>query len=323
MTSSLAPRVLTAGETMALLDPSAEGAIQHGMHFSLRVAGAESNFAIALRRLGLNVTWVSRLGSDPLGDVLYDTLLAEGLDLSHVTRDEAPTGLFFKWRSSGRSRVLYYRRGSAASHLEPADVPDSVLVGVSRMHLTGITMALSDSARRLVVDLAHRARARSIPVTFDPNYRPALWPGPEAAAKVQREVLESVDWYLCGLEEGNLLWGTKDAPDLLGALARAGVRRAVVRVGAEGAFVRDGDDLAKVAPDRLEEVLDEIGAGDGFAAGFVYGLIKGWPPVDCARAGHLIAARALRGTGDWDTFPYLDEVEHILEPSGDPSGRGA
>jgi len=313
MTTPATPRVLTVGETMALLDPTTDGRPVSGMEFSLRLAGAESNFAIALRRLGVDVTWVSRLGTDALGDVVSRALASEGLDLTYLRRDDAPTGLFLKWRSGGRSSVLYYRRGSAASCLEPADVPDDALEGAAFVHLTGITLALSESARRTVVDVARRARTRDIPVIFDPNYRPALWSSPDDAAAAHEEVLGFVDWYLCGLEEGNLLWGTSDEMALFEALSGRGLR-AVVRVGRRGALVLDNAVVTTVAPDRLEEVHDEVGAGDAFAAGFVYGLLNQWQTADCARAGNTIAARALRGTGDWETLPYLAEIEQNLIP---------
>jgi 2-dehydro-3-deoxygluconokinase len=318
MTAAVTARVLTLGETMALLDPTTDGAIAPGMKFSLRLAGAESNFAIALRRLGVTVTWVSRLGVDPLGDAVFRTLEQEDLDLSYVRRDDAPTGLFLKWRSEKKSSVLYYRNGSAASHLDPGDVPDEALEGASLVHLTGITMAIGESARRTVLDVARRAKIRGIPVMFDPNYRPALWSGPDEAAALQEEVLGFVDWYLCGLEEGNLLWGTSDETALFNALSRKGVR-SVVRVGREGALVHNKSSVSAVAPDQLEQVQDEIGAGDAFAAGFAYGLLKEWQPVDCARAGNALAARALRGTGDWETLPYLAEIEDDLLPRKDPA----
>ena len=308
-------RVLTVGETMALLDPTTDGKIELGMEFSLRLAGAESNFAIALSRLGVEVTWVSRLGADALGDVVQGALESEKLDLTYVKRSDAQTGLFFKWRTRGKSKVVYYRRGSAASHLQPDDVPDDALDDATLVHLTGITMAVSESARATVVDVARRARDRNIPVTFDPNYRAALWSGPHDAASAHEEVLDYVDWYLCGLEEGNALWGTPDEKALFDALSERGLR-AVVRVGRDGALVHDGTTVARVAPDRLERVHDEVGAGDAFAAGFVYGLLNDWQPTDCARAGNTIAARALRGTGDWETLPYLEEIESELSPQG-------
>ncbi len=319
MTTAAPPRVLTVGETMALLDPKSDGSFALGMEFSLRLAGAESNFAIALRRLGIDVTWVSRLGRDALGDVVNAALEDEGLDLSYVSRDDAPTGLYFKMRAEGKSSLVYYRKGSAASHLEPDDVPDDAIEGAALVHLTGITMALSESGRRTVVDVARRARVRGIPVIFDPNYRPALWSGPDEAAAAHEEVLGFVDWYLCGFEEGNLLWGTSDERTLLDTLDRKGLR-AVVRVGREGALVHDMSSVTTVAPDRLEQVLDEVGAGDAFAAGFAFGLLNRWQPVDCVRAANMIAARALRGTGDWETLPYLAEIEDDLKPRRDHTG---
>lgn len=209
--------------------------------------------------------------------------------------------------------MLYYRKGSAASHLEPGDVPDDALEGAVLVHLTGITLALSETARRTVVEVAHRARERGIPVIFDPNYRPSLWSGPDEAAAAFEEVLGFVDWYLCGLEEGNLLWGTSDEMALFEALSKKGFR-AVVRVGRKGALVRDKAAVTMVAPDRLEQVRDEVGAGDAFAAGFAYGLLNEWQPIDCVRAGNTIAARALRGTGDWETLPHLAEIQKDLTP---------
>ena len=314
MTSAPPARVLTVGEAMVLLDPSSEGEIESGMEFSLRVAGAEANFAIAMTRLGIPATWASRLGADPFGSVVFETLSEQGVDLSLVRREESPTGLFFKWRAEGKSNLIYYRKGSAASHIEPTDIPDAALDGISHVHLTGITMGLSESARETVVAVASRAHARGIPVTFDPNYRPALWSGPDEAAAAHREVIEIAAWYLCGLEEGCALWDAGDADSLFAAMEGAGVRRSVVRIGAEGALVNHLGSITHVVPDRLEVVLDEVGAGDAFAAGFVYGLINNWDASDCARAGNLIAAHALLGTGDWETLPYLAEVENAINP---------
>lgn len=315
--------VLTVGETMALLDPLDEGEPTHGARFQLRIAGAESNLAVALARLGVHVAWVSRVGEDAFGRLIADTLAREGLDLQLLRRDpSAPTGLFFKLRSAGRTSVVYYRRGSAASRLRRTDVPDSALDGVRLVHLTGITTALSESARELVVDVARRARERGIVVCFDPNYRPALWASPQQAAAAQRRVLPYVDWFLCGLEEGNLLFGTSGAEQLVEAVRQAGAHDVAVRVGADGAMVSDGPTLAAVPVPRVVSVSDEVGAGDGFAAGFAYGLLRSWPPRACAAAGNVIAAAALAGTGDWETFPRLEEVRDELEHAAPTPGLG-
>ena len=292
-------RVLTVGETMALLDPLEDGAT-----YRLRIGGAESNVAIALKRLGVDVTWISRLGEDPFGDLVAETLEAEGVDV-RVRRDRTrPTGVYFKSRLSGETRMHYYRGGSAASRLSTEDVPHDALDGIDLVHLTGITTALGHSARELVHDLVEQARARGITVLLDPNYRPALWSSPADAAAA----LPQADWFLCGLGEGNLLFGTSSPEELAAAIGS----NAAIRVGERGALVTDGGRLVEVPPRRLEDVVDEVGAGDGFAAGFAYGLLNGWDGVRAAGAGNLVAAGALKGGGDWETYPRLAEIEDLL-----------
>jgi 2-dehydro-3-deoxygluconokinase len=286
--------VLTVGETMALLDPVADGPAVIGAEFRLRIGGAESNVAIGLARLGVGVTWISRLGRDRFGDVVLDAIAAEGVDVRLVLRCDGRTGLFAKIRARGRTQVAYWREGSAASRLSPGDVPDEALDSIRLVHLTGITMAISESGAALVVDLARRAKQRGLTVTFDPNFRPALPDSPEAAAARQRAVLPYVDWYLCGEDERRLLWGDEPVPV-----------PCAVRVGARGALV-EGE---AVLPVRLvAEVVDEVGAGDAFAAGFIYGLLQGWAPQACAQAGNLLAGLTLGGTGDWELLPRLEDV---------------
>jgi sugar/nucleoside kinase (ribokinase family) len=295
--------VLTAGEAMALLDPLGDGVPGEGTAFTLRFAGAESNVAVGLARLGVDVAWVSRLGRDPFGDMIERGLAAEGVDVSRVQRDDARTGLFVKWRGGEERGVAYYRAGSAASRLGPADVPDDALDGVRLVHLTGITMAISETARSLVLDLARRAKERGAVVLFDPNFRPALPDTPDAARERQRAVLPYVDWYLTGDDEALLLWGDEPIP-----------ARVVLRVGARGAVV----DGTQVPCAREVAVVDSIGAGDAFAAGFAYGLLEGWSPTGCAHAGNVVAARALTGTGDWETLPRYGEVAGELRSDGLP-----
>jgi 2-dehydro-3-deoxygluconokinase len=298
---------------MVLLDALEDGPPALGSSFALRIAGAESNFAIALTRLGVGARWISRLGRDHFGNLVLETLEAEGVDVGLVARDaDAQTAAFFKWRSGMRTSVWYLRRGSAASKLSLEDVPYTALEGVELVHLTGITMALSESARTVVLEVARRAHDQGLLVVFDPNYRPPLWSSPEAAGGACRELFPFVDWLLCGREEGAAIFGIEEAEDLVEALAQDGVS-AVVRVGDRGAILSGPHGPTRVVPRRLEHVADEVGAGDGFAAGFSYGLVAGWDPVRCATAGNLIAAYALRGTGDWETLPFLAEVQEVLE----------
>src|SRR3954468_409927 len=285
-------RVLTVGETMALLDPVGDGEPEHGSALTLRIGGAESNFAIALCRLGVPVTWVSRVGDDPLGRMLVAALRDESVDVRVQVEPRHPTGLFLKWRGDAGPANLYFRRGSAASLLGPGDVPDDLLDGVELVHLTGITTALGEGPRALVHDLAARAKARGARVSFDPNYRAALWESPGEALAAHAELLPLVDWYLCGADEGRLLFGVETPSEVLAAAHAHGVAETGVRVGAAGAVAQAG----LVPPPRVVPVRDEIGAGDGFAAGVAWGRLQGWGMTDAVRAGHCDAASDLPAT---------------------------
>ena len=220
------------------------------------------------------------------------------------------TGAFMKIRDGGRTRVLYFRRGSAAARLVPGDVPDEAFTGVRVVHRTGITLALSEGARSLVYQVAERAHGLGLGVTFDANHRPALWPDAAQARRAQERLLPLVDWYFCGVEEGCTLWDAGGPEDLEHRVRSAGARGVVIRLGERGAYING----AIVPPPRLVEVRDEVGAGDAFDAGFVYALLRGCHPPVCAQAGHVIAARALAGTGDWETLPHLRDVQqHLAE----------
>jgi 2-dehydro-3-deoxygluconokinase len=297
-------QVLTLGETMALLDPVGDGEPAHGSALTLRIGGAESNFAIALSRLGVRATWVSRVGDDPLGRMLVGALRDERVDVRVRVEPRHPTGLFLKWRGDDGPANLYFRRGSAASLLGPEDVPDELLDGVELVHLTGITTALGDGPRALVHDVAARAKARGALVSFDPNYRPALWESPGDALAAHADLLPLVDWYLCGADEGRLLFGVETPSEVLAAVIARGAAEAVVRVGAAGALTEGG----LVPPPKIVPVRDEIGAGDGFAAGVAWGRLQGWSMDRAVRAGHCVAASVLHATSDWETYPTADEL---------------
>lgn len=302
--------VLTLGESMALLDALEAGRPVYGARFGLRVAGAESNFAIGLQRLGVPTRWISRVGGDVLGELIVEAVGGEGVDVRGVARDPArSTGIFMKWRDgSGDTSRAYFRRHSAAAALRAEDLGPDVLDDVRWLHLTGITTALSDSCAEAVVALARAASGRAVPVSFDLNYRPALWPSADAAAAVAGEVLPHVDWVLCGAEEGRDLFGSDDPATLAGALRARGAGAAVIRTGVEGAWLVEGAPQHVPIGALESDVADEVGAGDAFAAGFVAGMLGGRGALASTHVAHALAAHALRGTGDWETLPKLGEL---------------
>lgn len=301
--------VLTIGETMVLLNPHESGPMRHVMDFRKRIGGAESNMAVGLSRLEHNVAWVSRLGSDPHGRYVRDTIRGAGVDTQYVTFDsEAPTGLMFKERRElGESRVFYYRNDSAASRMTPDDLPEEALANARYLHLTGITPALSESCRELIVDAARRAHEHGVTVSFDPNLRFKLWD--EATMReTLLTLVENCDIVLPGLEEGEVLLGTDDPESIAEEFRSLGADEVIVKLGADGAFVASDASMQTVAGYDIERVVDPVGAGDGFAAGYLSGRLDGLDPVRATDRANAVGALATTVTGDIEGLPTRSEL---------------
>jgi len=307
------PRVVTLGETMALMRTGAIGSLAHLPGVDLAVGGAESNFAIGLCRLGVPTAWISRVGDDPLGTRVVREIRAEGVEV-HCTIDPArPTGLMIKSRpTAAATRVDYYRTGSAASALAPQDLPEGLLEQAEILHISGITPLLSASAHAAVVAAVHRAVAAGVAVSLDMNHRSRLG-SREQLAQLLGEVLEHVDLLVGGPEELAALApevAQEDHRGLLEALAREG-RQVVVKLGADGAAALAGGPIVE-APAHRVEVLDTVGAGDAFVAGYLSAQLEGLDIPARLRRANACGALACTTPGDWEGAPRPDELEALL-----------
>ncbi|WP_245574223.1 sugar kinase [Amycolatopsis nigrescens] len=261
------------------------------------VGGAESNVACHLAGLGVRSSWVSAVGKDPFGQALLAEISAAGVDVGAVTIDPArPTGLYIKESGAQGSPVRYYRSGSAASGMGPELLARLDLSTPDVIHLSGITAALSESCLELV--RAVLAAPRAGLVSFDVNWRPALWAGRDPA--VLTELADLADLVLVGDDEAEVVWGTGDPVRLRAHLP--GPAALVVKHGARGATLIervDGRDTAPVfAPALRVDVVEPVGAGDAFAAGFLAATLRGAEPGKRLRSGHLQAASTLRTQDD-------------------------
>ncbi|WP_329125892.1 sugar kinase [Streptomyces sp. NBC_01465] len=306
--------VTCIGETMAALVPDPVAPLEGADQLSVRIAGAESNVAVYLADHGVPVRWVSALGDDPFGRRIRAEVAAFGVDITGVRTDpHRPTGLLVKNPGPEGTRVHYYRKGSAASALGPDLLDDEAVRTAGLVHLSGITPALSPDCLALVTALLRPApAARPCPVSLDVNYRPALWSDAETAAAVLHDLANRADITFVGLDEAQALWGSdlSDASDVRSLLP--GPRILVVKDGGREAtaFVGRG---VHTEPAPKVDVVEPVGAGDAFAAGFLAGLIRGEEPVRALRLGHLTAGAALRVTGDHGPLPDADRIVELLD----------
>jgi 2-dehydro-3-deoxygluconokinase len=313
--------VVTLGECMALAFPPQPVGLAESSLLALDIAGAESNLCIGLSRLGIRARFISRVGADPFGLRIRRVMELEGVDTQGLVTDpEAPTGVFFREHlPDGQRRVYYYRQGSAASRLSPADLRPDLFQTAALVHLTGITPALSPAcaaACRRAIDLAYQAGAL---VSFDPNFRPRLWTASAAQAALV-PLLAQVDILLMGHEDAQALFEIDSRDDALieRTLRRGldlGASIVVLKLGEQGAVslaksgIQPVGKMIKVPPYPVDRVLDPVGAGDGFDAGFLAGWLRGWSLEKCLQLGARLGAAAVGVMGDYQGYPRLSMDE--------------
>ncbi len=307
--------LVAVGETMALLSSPRVGRLRDMRSLCLSAAGAESNVAIGIVRLGYRASWIGRVGDDEFGELILAALRAEGVDASRaVTDPTAQTALMVKERRAPNVvRVSYYRRDQAGSRLRPEDLDEDLIAGARLLHLSGITLALSASARAATRRAAQLARAAGVPVSFDFNYRSALWGRAEAAEELAA-MAHLADIVFAGEEELAIL--AADGP-LAGAqrLSGGGERTVVVKRGGKGAL-SVGEDGVHEAPAPSVPVVDPVGAGDAFVAGYLAALLDGLDAAGRLAFGCSTGAYAVTMLGDWEGLPTRDDLELMQQPEG-------
>ena len=263
----------------------------------LLVGGAESNVATHAAQLGVPTAWVSAVGDDALGVRVRDEVAGRGVDTRWVTTDpDAPTGVYFKDPGHG---VLYYRRGSAAARMGPASVADVPLEDAEVVHISGITPALSASCAALIDTVIDRVAAGRGILSFDVNHRAALW-APGAAASALLPLARRADLVFVGLDEGEALWHSATDDDLRALLPEP--TTLVVKDGDVGAteFRRAaGADHRTFVPAIPTDVVEAVGAGDAFAAGYLAALLQGADAPARLQGGHQRAHLVLQSTSDF------------------------
>jgi len=290
--------LVTLGEVLLRLAIPSPTRFETARQLDLQLGGAEANVAAACARLGLRTAWISALPANPWGERIRRELTGHGVDCGYVRMTEgARIGVYFlEYGVPPRPvRVLYDRRESAFARLTAAQV-DWELVRTARMvHLTGITPALGDTPRSLF----ERALAEAATVSFDVNYRATLWSPAEARAFLE-PVLTRVGYLFIGQGEAQTLFGFAGSPEqTLDRLARLAPKATIsLQRGEEGSTVLDGGRLVRPSLRPVVQVVDPIGAGDAYAAGFLWATLTGRGLQEAVDAGTAVAAIKCSTWGD-------------------------
>lgn len=321
----LPPRLVTIGEAMVLFVNDTLGPWQVGTQMRTAAAGAELNVALGVSALGLPAQWCGVLGEDAAGDLLVRLMREREVDHPHLRRVPEPTGVLVRERRTALgSRVHYWRRGSAGSRLAVEDVATLTLDAGSFVHLTGITPALSQSASAATCSAYLRARDAGAHVSFDVNYRSRLWSPALAAEALAAYAM--VDVLFATDAEARLLLGEPQSPALATPeeglvlaekLRRRGAAAAVVKLGHRGAVMhtQDGEELYVSAPSV--PVVDTVGAGDAFVAGFLAARMQDAGAHQCLSQAVHCGAWAVTAMGDSDCSPSPADLHDLVTSDAD------
>ncbi|PZX07188.1 2-dehydro-3-deoxygluconokinase [Psychrobacillus insolitus] len=300
--------VLTLGDALITFNPSATGPLRYVPTFSRKVGGAELNFAIGCARLGLNAKWVSRLGGDEFGRVIYNFARGEGIDVSEVKLVEGyPSSLNFKEiREDGSGKTFYYRYQSPILTMEPSDITLEMLEGVDLVHLTGVFLAIDPKNLAITKQVLKLAKEKNIPVSFDPNIRLKLW-SIEEAITAYMEIFPYVDILLTGLDEIDMIMGESSVNSLEACAERFDISQLVIKDGGNGARVYTNDTWYSKEAFAVNPI-DTVGAGDGFDAGYIYAYLHGYEPLERLEFANGVGALVTTVSGDNEGLPELQEV---------------
>lgn len=298
--------IVTFGESMGSV--RIQGTLSRPVSVSLTVAGAEGNVSVGLARLGHDVAWCGTLGHDGFGDHIFRTYRGEGVNMKWSSREPGvPTGLLISYDiGAGLRSVDYHRKSSAGGYVHVDQIKSALDSGARVLHVTGITPAISKQARHRVFEAVEYARSKGITVSFDLNYRQQLLSNDEAK-ELFGDLVKLSDIVFGGMEEFKLLAPHAGFNEIVELLLGQGVSEIVLKKGADGAETVTTAERVKSAPKQVP-VIDTVGAGDAFVAGYLSGYISKFDIQQRLDRGNLLGSVVVSTHGDWEGLPTLESL---------------
>jgi len=307
--NELAPvDIVAIGEAMVEFNQTSQA---DGRAYLQGFGGDTSNALIAAVRQGAKGAYVTKLGDDDFGRMCLGLWSEEGIDTEGVSIDSsAPTGIYFVRHGKDGHTFSYLRTGSAASRMQPADVPAPLIERARYLHVSGISQAISASATESVFHAINIARAAGVKVAYDPNLRVKLWPLDRARAVILATI-PLTDYFLPSLDDVRLVCGEDDPIAILDWCHRQGAMTVVLKMGKEGSWVSKGEARTRIMAYPIEAV-DATGAGDCFDGSLLARLAAGDDVVTAARWASAAAALTTTGYGAVAPLPTADRVAQFL-----------
>lgn len=306
---------VTFGEPMAMFYANETGPLHEVFSFSKALAGAESNVATGLSRLKHPTGYVTKLGEDNFGHFIAQAMKKENIDTDNISfTKEHSTGMLIKSKVvTGDPKVEYFRKNSAASKLSLVDFDEAYFNAAGHLHVTSISSALSKSCHEFSIHAMEFMKKQGKTVSLDPNLRPSLWPDTETMVNTINDLATRCDWFLPGLGEGKILTGLSTPEEIADYYLARGVSLVVIKLGPEGAYYKSAEGEGYVNGFKVEQVVDTVGAGDGFAVGVISAMLEKLPIAEAVKRGNAIGALVVMSPGDMDGLPTREELEKFIQ----------
>ncbi len=306
---------VTFGEPMAMFYANEAGPLHEAFSFSKALAGAESNVATGLSRLNHPTGYVTKLGEDNFGTFIAQAMKNENINTDNITfTKEYSTGMLIKSKVvTGDPKVEYFRKNSAASTLSLEDFDEAYFNSAGHLHVTSISAALSKSCHEFSIHAMEFMKSKGKTISLDPNLRPSLWPDTETMVSTINDLATRCDWFLPGLGEGKILTGLSTPEEIADYYLERGVSLVVIKLGPEGAYYKSSAGEGYVDGFKVEQVVDTVGAGDGFAVGVISAMLEKLPIAEAVKRGNAIGALAVMSPGDMDGLPTREELAKFMQ----------
>ncbi|MDR2976587.1 MAG: sugar kinase [Streptococcaceae bacterium] len=310
--------LITIGEPLVVLaSKDLNVGLIDSQNFCKQLGGAELNVLIGAARLGHSTDYISMVGEDPFGEYIIKEIAHHEVGNRYINRNsEHWTGFYLKELvDEGNPSTYYFRKGSAAAHMDKSVIDDIDFSDVKWAHLSGVFPAISLQARETYSYFVEKLTERGIHTTFDPNLRPTLWKDEETMRQVINFLAKSGEIVMPGIEEGRILTGLKQPEEIADYyLEQSNVTQAViVKLGPAGAYVKTkSGESYQVKGFTVEKVVDTVGAGDGFALGVLTSLLEGQSMEEAVRRGCAIGALSVMTPGDNDGYPTREQLDAFI-----------
>jgi len=308
-------KIMLVGEPMGLFIANEEDPLDMVSSFTAAVAGAEFNVAVGLSRLGHQVGYLTKLGNDPFGKRIARTMEQNEISCKLISYSkEHPTGFMLKSKvSKGDPEIFYFRKNSAASTICRADIDRIDFSEYKILHMTGIFPALSEATLDTSKFLMEKAKTAGLTIFFDPNLRPQLWPNKAIMVTTLNALAEKADYFLPGVRECEILMGSRDPQIIAEYYLSRGVKHIIIKTGKQGAFAADKAGSFSCPTFQEDQIVDTVGAGDGFAAGIISAVNEGLSLKKAVLRANAIGTIQIQSSGDNDGLPTRDKLKCFIK----------